>query len=185
MSQSCFSLGFLFQNSLWELSTFRGYKDIHSGVCEECKKSVIIQTGHSSDSVSWVERVASLSRELIAWLDYTFCPVVLQLSWPFSSLHTSHVCHFGDLLVARLLCMHASWVFFALSHTQTLHNSLLNTGYLIAKIQANSAQNKANTWLNKFNLTVIYIYTHIHTHTYIYACHLLFLIIEHIWPNTR
>ena len=26
MSQSCFSLGYLSQNSLWKLSTFRGYK---------------------------------------------------------------------------------------------------------------------------------------------------------------
>ena len=26
MSQSCFSLGFLSKNSIWKLSTFRGYK---------------------------------------------------------------------------------------------------------------------------------------------------------------
>ena len=43
--------------------------------------------------------------------------------------------------------------FFTLSHTQPLHNSHLNTGYLIAKLQANLAWNKAITWLNKFNLT--------------------------------
>ena len=161
MSQSYFSLGFLSQNSLYELSTFRGYKGIYSGVCEECEKSVFIQTGHSSNSVLQVEQVASLSRELTVWPDCIFCPVVLQLSWPFSSLHASHVCHFGDLLVvsqlwnlvARLLCMHTSWVFFTLSHTQLLHNSHLNTRYLIAKIQENLTQNKTNTWLNKFNLT--------------------------------
>ena len=64
MNQSCFSLGFLSQNSLWKLSTFRGYKGIYSSVYEECEKSVFIQTGHSGDSVSQVERVASLSREL-------------------------------------------------------------------------------------------------------------------------
>ena len=29
MSQSCFSLGFLFQNSLWKLSTICGYKDLY------------------------------------------------------------------------------------------------------------------------------------------------------------
>ena len=40
------------------------------------------------------------------------------------------------------------------SHTQPLHYSHLNTGYLIAEIQANLARNKANTWLNKFNLTI-------------------------------
>ena len=161
MSQFCFSLGFLFQNSLWNLSTFRVYKGIYSGVCEECEKSVFIQTGHSGNSVLQVEQVASLCRELTGWSDCTFCPVVLQLSWPFSSLHASHVCHFSDLPVAsqswdpvaRLLCMHTSWVFFTLSYTQPLRNSHLNTRYLIAKIQENLTQNKTNTWLNKFNLT--------------------------------
>ena len=80
MSQSCYSLGFLSQNYLLMLSTFRGYKGIYSGVCEECEKSVFIQTGHSGDSVSRVEQIASLSHELTAWPDCTFCPVVLQLS---------------------------------------------------------------------------------------------------------
>ena len=35
--------------SLWKFSTFRGYKDIYSSVCEECEKSVLIQIGHSGD----------------------------------------------------------------------------------------------------------------------------------------
>ena len=34
-----FSLGFLSQNSLWKLSTFRGYKGIYSRVYEECERS--------------------------------------------------------------------------------------------------------------------------------------------------
>ena len=105
--------------------------------------------------------VSGTSRDLTAWLNCIFCHVVLQLSWPFSSLHASHVCHFGDLLVTsqlwdpvvRLLWLHTSWVFFTLFHTQSLHKSHLNTGYLIAKIQANLARNKSNTWLNKFNFT--------------------------------
>ena len=80
MSQSCFSLGFLSQNYLWKLSTFCGYKVIYSGVCEEFEKSAFIQIGHSGDSVSQVEQVASLCRELTGWSDCTFCPVVLQLS---------------------------------------------------------------------------------------------------------
>ena len=169
MSQSCFSLGFLSQNSLWKLSTIHRDKGIYSSVCKKCEKSVYIQTGHSVDSVSRVEQVTRLSRELTVWLDCIFCLVVLQLSWPFSSLHASHLCHCGDLpvtsqlwdLVARLLCMHTSWVFFTLSHTQLLHNFHLNTGSLIAKIQANLARNKANTWLNKFNLTTTLLMTKI------------------------
>ena len=39
--------------------------------------------------------------------------------------------------------------FFTFSHTQLLHDSQLNTGYL-----ANLAENKANTRLNRFNLTI-------------------------------
>ena len=75
-----FSLGFFSQNSLWELSKFSGYKGIYSSVCEECEKSIFIQTGHSGDSTSRLEQVMSLNRELIAWPDCLFCPVVLRLS---------------------------------------------------------------------------------------------------------
>ena len=45
MSQSCFSLEFLSQNSLWRLSTFRGYKGIYSRVCMECEESVTTKQG--------------------------------------------------------------------------------------------------------------------------------------------
>ena len=44
--------------------------------------------------------VASLSREIIDRPDCPFYPVVLQLSWPFSFLHASHVWHFGESTVA-------------------------------------------------------------------------------------
>ena len=80
VEESCFSLGFLSQNSLWKLSTFRGYKGICSSVCEECEKLVFIQTGHSGDLVSRVEQVVSLSHELTIWPNCTFCLIVLQLS---------------------------------------------------------------------------------------------------------
>ena len=80
MSQSWFSLGFFSQNYLWKLSTFRGYKGIYSRVREECEKSVFSKTGHSGDLASRLEQVVSLSRELTARPDCSFCPVVLQLS---------------------------------------------------------------------------------------------------------
>ena len=38
--------------------------------------------------------------------------------------------------------------FFTLSHTLPLHDSHLNTGFLIAKIQANLARNKANNMVD-------------------------------------
>ena len=44
--------------------------------------------------------------------------------------------------------------FFTLSHTQPLHYSHLNTGFLHAKLQANLARNKVDAWLIKFNLTI-------------------------------
>ena len=43
-----------------------------------------------------------------------------------------------------LATLHNLEHFFTLSHTLPLHDSHLNTGLLIAKIQANLAQNKAN-----------------------------------------
>ena len=47
-----FSLWFISQNSLWKLSTFRGYKAIYSRVCEKCKKSFFCETEGSSDSLA-------------------------------------------------------------------------------------------------------------------------------------
>ena len=58
------SLGFLAQNSLWKLSTFRGYKGIYSSVREECEKSVFCKTGHSGDLVSLLVLVKSSNREI-------------------------------------------------------------------------------------------------------------------------
>ena len=47
-----------------------------------------------------------------------------------------------------LVSLHNLEHFFTLSHTLPLHDSHLNTGLLIAKIQANLAQNKANKMVN-------------------------------------
>ena len=162
MSQSCFSLGFLSQNSLWKLSTFCEYKGIYSSVYKECKKLCFNQTGHSGDLTPRLERVTSLSHELTAWPNWKFCPVVLQLSWPFISptcftrvppLATCQSLASRKIQLRGSSWVHTSWVFFTLSHTQPLHNSHLKTGYLITKLQENLARNKANTWLNKLNFT--------------------------------
>ena len=64
---------------------FLWYEGVYSRVYGECEKLCFNQTGHSSDSTSQLDRVASLSCEIIAWLDWKFCPVVLQLACPFSS----------------------------------------------------------------------------------------------------
>ena len=78
----------------------------------------------------------------------TIAGVTLQLP-----LHASHMCHSSNSPVTRPFLSAHIWVFFTLSHTLPLHNSHLNIGYLIAKLQANLVRNKTNTWLNKFNLT--------------------------------
>ena len=122
MSQSCFSLGFLSQNSLWKLFTFCGYKGIYSGVYEECEKSYFNQIKHSGNSTSRLERVTSLSHELTAWLNWKFFPIVLQLSWPFSSPACfTHVlplvtCYSRDPVTRLFLSAHILSFLHTLSH---------------------------------------------------------------------
>ena len=55
----------------------------------------------------------------------------------------------------RLLLNAYNLSLFTLSHTQPLHYSHLNTGFLHVELQANLARNKANIWLIKFNLIVL------------------------------
>ena len=107
-----------------------------------------------------LDLVTGTSRELTAWPDWKFCQVVLQLSWPFSSPACFTRVSFWRLASREIQSqgsswVHTSWVFFTLSHTLPLHKSHLNTRYLIAKLQVNLVRNKANTWLNKFNLTYV------------------------------
>ena len=69
-----------------------------------------------------------------------------------------HTCaSFGGLLVAShprvqlrvSASLHNLEHFFTLSHSLPLHDSHLNTGLLIAKVQANLARNKANKMVDK------------------------------------
>ena len=65
-----------------------------------------------------------------------------------------HMCaNFGGLPVARLpqvfTSLHNLEHFFTLSHSLPLYDSHLNTGLLIAKIQANLARNKTNKMVDK------------------------------------
>ena len=61
--------------------------------------------------------------------------------------------NFGGLPIASHPRVFASLYnlehFFTLSHSLSLHNSHLNTGLLIAKIQANLVQNKTNKIVDK------------------------------------
>ena len=69
-----------------------------------------------------------------------------------------HTCaNFGGMLVAShprvqpqvSTSLHNLEHFFTLSHSLPLYDSHLNTGLLIAKIQANLSQNKANKMIDK------------------------------------
>ena len=97
MSQSCFSLRFLSQNSLWKLFTFRRYKGIYSRVYEECEKSFFNKQGILvTRPLDWNESRANC----LARLKVLSCsaPTVVTLQLP---LHALHVCHSGDLPIAR------------------------------------------------------------------------------------
>ena len=77
-----------------------------------------------------------------------------------------HTCaNFGSLPVAShprvqprvSASLHNFEHFFTLSHSLSLHDSHLNTGLLIVKIQTNLARNKANKMVDKiqpYNLTL-------------------------------
>ena len=153
MSQSCFSLGFLSQNSLWKLSQNHGYKGIYIVGWEGMWKVSFSQTGCSSDLNSRLGWVVSSSREQTAWPAWDFCPVMQQLTRLFSFWQAWHVCNVlaackpqatHEIQPRVPISLHNLEQFFTLSHTLPLHDSHLNTELLISKIQANLARNKAN-----------------------------------------
>ena len=125
------------------------------------------QTGWSGDLTSRLGWVASSSHELTTWPAWDFCPVVQQLAWLFNS--PTYSIRVPTLAACQSRVTRESsreWVFallhnlehfFTFSHSLPLHDSHLNTGLLIAKIQANLARNKANMMVDKiqpYNLPV-------------------------------
>ena len=156
MSQSCISLEFLSPNSLWKLSTFRGYK----GYLYWCVWNVKGQ--FFLDKVVWrLGLTTRLSREFksqvncLANLGLLSCSATAGVS--LQLLCMLYMCaSFGDLPiathsqdpVASPCKMHTFELFFTLSHTLPLHDSHLNTGFLNAELQANLARNKANKMID-------------------------------------
>ena len=124
MNQSCFTLGFLSQNSLWKLSFFFvGIRGIYIGVRMECEESGFSKQGWLAawpcGLASWLDWVARSIRAITEWPAVLFCPVVLQLAWHFNFWYAWHVCCFWRLkAVSHLrdqvtsLCFLAhSWAF--------------------------------------------------------------------------
>ena len=94
MSQSCCSLGFLSQNSLWKLSTFHGYKGIYSRVRDKCEKIFFYKIGQFGDSL-----VIGMSREFESRNNYQ-----ARLSFLSCSYHdpsASYMLHTCGILASR------------------------------------------------------------------------------------
>jgi len=152
VNQSCFTLGFLSQNSLWKLSLICGYKGYLYWGERRMWNVRFFKTGLARGLASRLDWVARSSREITVWPVVLFCPVVLQLAdcSPSSMLGTwgcfwrlEAASHPRD--PAATLCFLAhSWANFTLSHSLPLHQTHLNTGLLNAELQANLARNKAN-----------------------------------------
>ena len=153
MSQSCFSLEFLSQYSLWKLLIFRGYEGYLYLCVFGMRRVSFSKTELAGDLASRLDWAVSSSRELTEWPVCTFCPVVLQLAWRFSFSACLGRVQLLAACKSRVTHEVLSWVpatlhklehFFTLSHTLPLHDFHLNTRLLIAKIQANLARNKTN-----------------------------------------
>ena len=144
---------FLSQNSLWKLFIFRGYKGYLYWSEKGMRKVNFFTTEWIGDLALRLDWVASPSHELTEWPVWTFCPIVLQLAqrFSFSACFTRvHLLVACKLWATREIqprvpaSLHSLEHFFTLSYTLPLHDSHLNRGLLIAKLQANLARNKAN-----------------------------------------
>ena len=152
MNQSCFTLGFLSQNSFRKLSFICGYKGYLYWGEKRMWNVRFFKTGVARGLASRLDWIAISSREITVWPVVLFCPVVLQLAWLFTFWHAWHVCYIWRLVAAshlpdpvtRFCFLAHPWAFNTLSHSLPLQQTHLNTRLLNAEIQANLARNKAN-----------------------------------------
>ena len=139
--------------SLESLSIFCGYEGYLYLCVFGMQKVSFSKTKLAGSLFSLLDWATSSSCKLTEWPVWTFCPVVLQLAWCVSFS--------ACLACVQLLAPCKPWAtrevqlqvpatlhklehFFTLFHTLSLHDSHLNTGLLIAKIQPNLVRNKAN-----------------------------------------
>ena len=152
MSQSCFSLGFLSHYSLWKLSTFRGYKGYLYWGENGMWKVRFFKTELAGGLDSRLDWVVSSSRgNWTASLYFLSCSalagMMLQLLTCLARVQFLAACKpraTHEIQLRVPVSLHNLEHFFTLSHTLPLHDSHLNTGLLIVKIQANLTWNKAN-----------------------------------------
>ena len=127
---------------------------------------------------------AWLSREFQAWRNWTASCPILSCSAPASMTLQLLTCLAHEQLLAAcssesptrsscesLFFLHTLEHFFTLSHSLPLQESHLNTGLLIAEIQANLTRNKANKMVDKiqpYNIN-----------------HLFFSSLLHLWKGSK
>ena len=143
---------------------FVGIRVFIVGYEMECEKLFFSKIGCISESLrDWdAPRVLVASYQLPdqARLYFLSCSDLAVLTLHLPACFTS-VLHFGKSpLVSQsrvqsriTFLLHTLDQIFTLFHTQPIHYSHLNIGFLNVELQANLAQNKANTQLNKFNFT--------------------------------
>ena len=153
MNQSCFTLGFLSQNSLWKPSSFVGIRGIYTRVRKECEMSSFSKQEWLT---AWLSHEIQLRDNRMASCPILSCnapaSMTLQLLACLTRVHLLAACSRES--PARSNCeslffLHTLEHFFTLTHSLPLQESHLNTGLLIAKIQANLARNKANKMVDK------------------------------------
>ena len=96
---------------------------------------------------TWLSHESKPRANWMAKLDFLSCSATASVT--VQLLYILHSCASSGGLQATshprvLASLHSFEYFFTLSHALPLHDSHLNTGLLIAKLQENLAQNKAN-----------------------------------------
>ena len=138
-----------------------GIKVFIVGYEKECEKSFFCKTRSFGE---WL--TTGMSHEFQsptnkkARLYFLSCsdPTIMTFQLLVCSIHVTLLVSHHLRVSHEFQSWDALWLYtlnqiFTLFHTQPLHNFHLNTEFLITELQANLTGNKANTWLNKFNLT--------------------------------
>ena len=139
-----FSLGFFSQNSLWKLYLNCGYKGIYivgwEGMWNSYFAKQDIMAAWPRD---WVESQVQAASKRPGQLELLSCSE--QLARRFNFWHAWHVCF--NLVACGSKSNRESLLLYThlsnSSHTLSLHDSHINTGFLIDKIQENLVRNKA------------------------------------------
>ena len=95
-----FSLGFSLNILSGSSLHFVGIRGIYTRMRMECEELGFFKIELTGSLDSWLDWVASSSREVTEWLVCTFWLVVLQLAWRFNFWHAWHVFNIWRLAAA-------------------------------------------------------------------------------------